>query len=340
MSRWVAFLGLSYGVVLGAATPADKLEAPFDKLAEKISGSVPVLFSSNGVCAGVLVADDLVLTAWHCVANLRRVRISWGSRARVTDGGVVVAADKHRDLAVVKLDQRALGREVIPISESTEPLASGEPVMVIGHPWGKRHQIAVGKTVEPDGNFFFINVAVRPGNSGGPVINAEGKVVGNVSRLNMFIGDRELADAASHLAIQQVMKEAAEGEPLSIVHAEGSFGVDFELTFDPLQQAMAGSNVTGYTYGAYYDNWDRVRLGFKHTVFRRERILALDTGYKFNFYGIHVVPYVGYGWYSVDSLTQHEGLRGGVQVRFWFLYFTTYWTWADGERRRAWAIGM
>jgi serine protease Do len=117
------------------------------------------------------------VTAEHVVAQAASVVVNRGTQ---TIEASVIGVDENRDLAVLNLAEPLSGHEF-----DLSPVASqpGEAVAVIGHPLGAPLTITqgvvsrVGRGIWPD---VQIDAAVNPGNSGGPVIDADGSVVGIV----------------------------------------------------------------------------------------------------------------------------------------------------------------
>jgi serine protease Do len=100
----------------------------------------------------------------------------------------VLGSDPKTDVAVLKIDAKNL--PVVPIGNSRN-LQVGEWVLAIGSPFGLESTVtagvvsATGRSLPNDGNVPFIqtDVAVNPGNSGGPLFNTRGEVVGINSQI-------------------------------------------------------------------------------------------------------------------------------------------------------------
>jgi S1-C subfamily serine protease len=131
----------------------------------------------------VLAADGYVLTNSH-VAGTRghvRVRFSGGSETR----GEVVGTDERTDLAVVRVDAPDL--PVLELGDSRS-LRVGQLVLAIGNPLGLERSVTLGvvSALSRDlptregalEGLIQTDAAVNPGNSGGPLVDAEGRVVG------------------------------------------------------------------------------------------------------------------------------------------------------------------
>ena len=139
----------------------------------------------RGTGAGVIWdKDGLVLTNHHVVSGGRR-----GARVRVVlhDGRTfdaeIVKRDRNLDLALLRISDGDL--PAAPAGDS-DALRVGELVYAIGHPWGRLGTVTagivsgLGVVRGPGGRARYIqsDVALAPGNSGGPLLNARGEVVG------------------------------------------------------------------------------------------------------------------------------------------------------------------
>ena len=150
-------------------------------------GVVQVRTRGRGAGAGVIWGEDgLVLTNHHVVAGGRR-----GARVQVVvhDGKTfeaeVVKRGRELDLALLRLEEFPGDLPAIPVGDS-DKLRVGELVYAIGHPWGRLGAVTAGivSGLEvargPGGRARYLrsDVALAPGNSGGPLLNARGEVVG------------------------------------------------------------------------------------------------------------------------------------------------------------------
>ena len=138
---------------------------------------------------GFLVADGRILTANHVVANCRSVvaRNARGER----QGARVNAADSARDLAVL-----SVGAGFGPALDLREdpPVQRGERVVTYGFPLSgllssgptlTTGEVSALAGLRDDPRNFQISAPVQPGNSGGPLLDAQGHVIGIVvSKLN------------------------------------------------------------------------------------------------------------------------------------------------------------
>lgn len=159
-------MALSIGLLLiwlGPAWAVERAGGP----SEKPAGS------------GVIVhPDGYVLTAYHVVANARRIVVVTSGEFRVP--GVVVSADPEHDLALLKVETVGLSEAPLGYAGSVH---LDQEVVAVGFPFGLREvSVTRGRivAVRTKGvqRVFQVDAAINPGNSGGPLFNAKGEVVG------------------------------------------------------------------------------------------------------------------------------------------------------------------
>ncbi len=165
---------------------------------EEITSAV----SGSGV---IISADGEVLTNWHVVHNTS------GIRCLLYDGRAfnahLIGSDKDTDLALLKLELKA-GEPPLPIAEISKNIVvdDGDFVMAMGAPWGMNRSVSIGiiscsRRFLPEHSQYSLwyqtDAAISPGNSGGPLVNTDGYVIGINSRGIMQGGDMGFAVPAS-----------------------------------------------------------------------------------------------------------------------------------------------
>ena len=137
---------------------------------------------TRGQGSGFIVsADGLILTNAHVVRDAQEVMVKLTDRREFP--AKVLGSDPKTDVAVLKIEARNLPALKL---GSSKDLRVGEWVLAIGSPFGFENSVSAGVVSAkgralPDETFVpFIqtDVAVNPGNSGGPLFNARGEVVG------------------------------------------------------------------------------------------------------------------------------------------------------------------
>ncbi|KAB7647028.1 MULTISPECIES: S1C family serine protease [Staphylococcus] len=156
--------------------------------------------ADNEIGSGVVykkVGDSLfIMTNAHVVGNKDKQKITFGNNKSVQ--GKVIGTDKWSDIAVIKAKSADNSVKAITIGNSNH-LVVGEPIIVVGNPLGVDFKESVSDgivsgldrhvpvDIDKDDSYdvlmkaFQINAPVNPGNSGGAVVDRDGKLIGIVS---------------------------------------------------------------------------------------------------------------------------------------------------------------
>ncbi len=134
----------------------------------------------------IISADGYILTNAHVVDGADKITVRLPDQQ--TYKAKVIGKDKRTDIALLKIDAKNL--PVAPIGDS-DNIQVGEWVLAIGEPFGLDHTAthgivsAIGRDLPDESYVPFIqtDAPVNPGNSGGPLINANGKVIGINSQI-------------------------------------------------------------------------------------------------------------------------------------------------------------
>ncbi|XYJ11724.1 DegQ family serine endoprotease [Telluria sp. B2] len=140
-----------------------------------------------GAGSGFIVSPDgVILTNAHVVKGASEVTVKLADRREFR--AKVLGSDPATDVAVLKIDAKNL--PTVPLGNARN-LQTGEWVLAIGSPFGLESTVtagvvsATGRSLPSDSSVQFIqtDVAVNPGNSGGPLFNTRGEVVGINSQI-------------------------------------------------------------------------------------------------------------------------------------------------------------
>jgi putative serine protease PepD len=181
----------------------------------------------------VLNEKGLILTNDHVIAGATSITVEANGSSSMTRVAKVVGEEANQDLALISVNPSGLGLKALTLASST-PVQVGDSVYAIGNPYGLEETLtrgivsALGREISaPDGNKITgaiqTDAALNPGNSGGPLLNEEGEVIGVNSQI--------ASDAAS-----------VEGSQ------PGSTGVGFAISSDTVAEVVkkieAGQGVT------------------------------------------------------------------------------------------------
>jgi len=167
-------------------SPGDPFYEFFRQFQDPRGGSqrdAPVFGAGSGF---IVSPDGVILTNAHVVQGADEVTVKLADRREFR--AKVLGSDPRTDVAVLKID--AKGLPTVPLGNARS-LQTGEWVLAIGSPFGLESTVtagvvsATGRSLGNDSQVQFIqtDVAVNPGNSGGPLLNTRGEVVGINSQI-------------------------------------------------------------------------------------------------------------------------------------------------------------
>lgn len=132
----------------------------------------------NSIGSGIFIKPGIILTNWHVIDGAEQLKIlTHGGEEWEVDG--IISANDKIDLAIIKL-KKEIGKGVT--FSSMQNLSNSSPVVAIGHPLGNLYTITVGgydkKIINQGVDFLQSQIPLLPGNSGGPLLDKDGNVIG------------------------------------------------------------------------------------------------------------------------------------------------------------------
>ncbi|MCA9175353.1 MAG: tetratricopeptide repeat protein [Planctomycetales bacterium] len=157
--------------------------------------------NERGLGTGFVIPGDLIVTNLHVTGEGRdfRVEDARGQPVKIVE---VVAWDRVDDLVVLRADWQ--GRALPPLELAPDfSLATGAPIVVMGNPLGLKHSVVSGvlsgqREVESR-RMLQLAIPVEPGNSGGPVLDRQGRVHGVVTMKSLLTDNLGFAIQVSSL---------------------------------------------------------------------------------------------------------------------------------------------
>jgi serine protease Do len=219
----------------------------------------------GGMASGFIIsADGFILTNAHVVADFDEVSVRLADVKREFKAKVV-GVDKRTDVALLKVEARDLPTVTLGDSSKVE---AGQWVAAIGSPFGFTNTITAGiisatRRALPDESFVpFIqtDVAVNPGNSGGPLINLSGEVIG----INSQIYSRTGGYMGVSFAIPiEVALDVARQLQASGKVTRGRLGIGVQPMTKELAKSFGLDAATGAVVVSVEDNSPAARAGLR-----------------------------------------------------------------------------
>ena len=240
---------------------------------QKVSPSVVMILAGNdtGMALGtgiIMSSDGYVITNAHIIAGAKEIQIVLNDNKTVYDA-TVMGSDVTSDIAVLKVDANHLQPAVFGDSEQ---VIVGESVVTIGNPYsvdyaqtvtdgiisGIRHNVYDGKT---NSNMLQTNAQLNPGNSGGPLINMYGQVIGINSSKIMSSGDSTYEGLGFAIPMTDAKEIVDELIRCGYIKPDPVIGVT--VSFVDKDTAIADDMVSGCMVMTIEKNSDAYRKGLR-----------------------------------------------------------------------------
>lgn len=173
-------------LVLNSASPAagqvaaERVVYDYTALYEALNPSIVKVYADSRSGSGVLVdGSGMIATNHHVVKNARYVAIEFADGRKVTAD--IAFLDARNDLAILKVNASTVrGLRPVPLlpPEREDSVKAGIPVVAFGSPRSQTFLITQGIVSKVEPNVVLGDFLIEPGNSGGPLVNLSGEVIG------------------------------------------------------------------------------------------------------------------------------------------------------------------
>jgi S1-C subfamily serine protease len=202
----------------------------------------------------VVDSSGLILTNNHVVDGGGAITVSFNGSRGPTRPATVVGTDPTKDLALLKLDPGGMQLHALRIAD-TSGLQVGDPVYAIGNPFGLDETLTVGivsaldRTIQaPDGasidGAIQTDAALNPGNSGGPLLDGSGAVIGVNSQIATGSGGRGFGGGGGNTGVGFAVSGSTVRSVLAALEKGGTVGPNPA----PAAQGFGGPSGFGYGY--------------------------------------------------------------------------------------------
>jgi len=255
------------------------------QIAKRVSPSVVVIqgktASGDVLGSGFIVSKDgKIATNLHVIRELTTASVQMAN-GETFDSVSVLATDERRDLAIIKV--AGFNLPVLELGNS-DGLTVGEPLVIVGRPQGLEGTVTAGilSAVRDSGEGFTVlqtDAAVNPGNSGGPLVNGRGQVIGVVSFKFRSAENLNFAIPANYVLglLNNLQEPLTLDQMQRLINATKSAngkgeGPSLKETLDWLKEKIPLSTVN------YVENWEHEAIpAFSASINDYATVVSLDS---------------------------------------------------------------
>ncbi len=169
----------------------------------------------------VIDKDGYIVTNYHVIESARQIEVNFSGDDRVQ--ATIVGVDPSTDLALLKINAQARALTPLPLGDS-DAVRVGDAVVAIGNPFGLERTVTAGivsalqrEITAPNGytidKVIQTDAGINQGNSGGPLLNARGEVIGVNSQIepgNTGTGNPGIGFAVPSATLREVVSQIRE----------------------------------------------------------------------------------------------------------------------------------
>lgn len=233
---------------------------------------------THGAGTGFIISQDgQIVTNAHVVSGADEVSVTLSDGRELT--ARVLGVDTATDVALIKVDERDLPTLTF---GSSAGLQVGENVIAMGNPFGLGNTVtsgivsAIGRDLRagPFDDFIQTDAAINRGNSGGPLLNAEGQVIGmNTAIISPTGGSIGLGFAVPADMVKQVVADLADDGSVT----RGWLGVQIAPVSDDVVAALGLEDANGTLIAGVMDGTPALEAGLqKGDIVTRVNGKAID----------------------------------------------------------------
>ncbi len=225
--------------------------------------SRPSDIDDSGLGSGVLISSDgKILTAAHVIEGEGRLLVEFANEERVP--ARVISSSASADVALIQCDRVPASAMAAKLGDS-DLVETGDDIFIVGAPYGLSYTLTVGRISarRPDHlrngilssvEFLQTDAAINAGNSGSPVFNKEGEVIGIVSSILTDSGEFQGVGFAA--TVNAARAKLLDGE-------SSRTGIEGVLIFGPLARALNLPQPAGFLVSSVEKESLAERLGLK-----------------------------------------------------------------------------
>src|SRR5215510_14748748 len=205
--------GLVAILLLPALLHAQVVAYDYSGLYEQVSPAVVTVTTDDGSGSGFLASSSgLIATNHHVVRNTRYLAVQFADGRKVE--AKVVAVNPFHDMALLKLNSEVVSNikplTILP-ADKEESVKVGIPVVAIGSPLNQKFLMTQGILSKVESSTVLGDFLLQPGNSGGPLLNRDGEVIGiNTFGEANIAGAIRVATLREFLETPELLKEASQ----------------------------------------------------------------------------------------------------------------------------------
>ena len=169
----------------------------------------------------VIDKDGYIVTNYHVIESARQIEVNFSGDDRVQ--ATIVGVDPSTDLALLKINAQARALTPLPLGDS-DAVRVGDAVVAIGNPFGLERTVTAGivsalqrEITAPNGytidKVIQTDAPINQGNSGGPLLNTQGEVIGVNSQIepgNSGTGNLGIGFAVPSATLREVVSQIRE----------------------------------------------------------------------------------------------------------------------------------